>query len=129
MTEQQKRNLIIGAVGVGAFLAAQALRRRSDYDFAGKSVVITGGSRGLGLVMARELAHQGARLTLVARSDERRRRVAKNSTLDVLRRRVVKHDWIQSPAKPAPRSGRAVRRAVISARNIARMLPRRSGCS
>ena len=70
MTEQQKRNLIIGAVGVGAFLAAQALRRRSDYDFAGKSVVITGGSRGLGLVMARELAHQGAQLTLVARSDE-----------------------------------------------------------
>ena len=70
MTEQQKRNLIIGAVGVGAFLAAQALRRRSDYDFAGKSVVITGGSRGLGLVMARELAHQGAQLTLVARNDE-----------------------------------------------------------
>ena len=70
MTEQQKRNLIIGVVGVGAFLAAQALRRRSDYDFAGKSVVITGGSRGLGLVMARELAHQGAQLTLVARSDE-----------------------------------------------------------
>lgn len=70
MTEQQKRNLIIGAVGVGAFLAAQAWRRRSDYDFAGKSVVITGASRGLGLVMARELADQGAQLTLVARSDE-----------------------------------------------------------
>jgi NAD(P)-dependent dehydrogenase (short-subunit alcohol dehydrogenase family) len=69
MTEQQKRNLIIGAVGVGAFLAAQAWRRRSDYDFAGKSVVITGGSRGLGLVMARELAHEGAQLTIVARSD------------------------------------------------------------
>ena len=70
MTEQQKRNLIIGAVGLGAFLAAQAWRRKSNYDFAAKSVVITGGSRGLGLVMARELAEQGARLTLVARSDE-----------------------------------------------------------
>ena len=69
MTEQ-KRNLIIGAVGLGAFLAAQAWRRKSNYDFAGKSVVITGGSRGLGLVMARELADHGARLTLVARSDE-----------------------------------------------------------
>src|SRR5688500_16982931 len=70
MTPQQKRNLMIGAAGIGAVVLAQALRRRSDYDFAKKSVVITGGSRGLGLVMARELAHQGARLTLVARSDE-----------------------------------------------------------
>jgi NAD(P)-dependent dehydrogenase (short-subunit alcohol dehydrogenase family) len=70
MTGQQKRSLMIGAAGVSALLLAQAWRRRSDYDFAGKSVVITGGSRGLGLVMARELADQGARLTLVARSDE-----------------------------------------------------------
>lgn len=71
MTEAQKRNLMLAAAGIGAFLAAQAWqRRRSDYDFAGKSVVVTGGSRGLGLVLARELAHQGARLTLVARSDE-----------------------------------------------------------
>ena len=70
MTGQQKRNLILGAAGVGAFLMAQSWRRRSDYDFAGKSVVITGGSRGLGLIMARELAEQGARLTLVARNDD-----------------------------------------------------------
>jgi NAD(P)-dependent dehydrogenase (short-subunit alcohol dehydrogenase family) len=70
MTEQQKRNLILAALGAGAVVAAQAWRRRSDYDFAGKAVVITGGSRGLGLVMARELAHEGARLTLVARSEQ-----------------------------------------------------------
>src|SRR6188768_3077734 len=67
MTEQQKRGLTIGAVGVGALLLAQAWRRRDPYDFAGKSVVITGGSRGLGLVMARQLAAEGARLTLIAR--------------------------------------------------------------
>jgi NAD(P)-dependent dehydrogenase (short-subunit alcohol dehydrogenase family) len=70
MTEQQKRNLILGAAGLGAILAAQAWRRRSDYDFSGKVVVIMGASRGLGLVMARELAHQGARLALVARSEQ-----------------------------------------------------------
>ena len=45
-------------------------RRRDPYEFAGKSVVITGGSRGLGLVMARQLAAEGARLTLVARNEE-----------------------------------------------------------
>ena len=70
MNQQQKRNLMIGAAGVGAVLLAQAWRRRSDYDFAGRSVVITGGSRGLGLVMARELADEGARLTLIARDEE-----------------------------------------------------------
>ena len=70
MTEQQKRNLILGSAAVGAVLFAQAWRRRSDYDFLGKSIVITGGSRGLGLVMARELADAGARLTLIARDAE-----------------------------------------------------------
>ena len=70
MMEQQKRNLMFGAAGVGALLLAQTWRRRSDYDFTGRSVVVTGGSRGLGLVIARQLADEGARLTLVARSDE-----------------------------------------------------------
>jgi NAD(P)-dependent dehydrogenase (short-subunit alcohol dehydrogenase family) len=71
MTEQQKRSLIAASAGVGALLLARAAwRRRSTYDFAGKSVVITGGSRGLGLVLARQLADQGARLTLVARSHD-----------------------------------------------------------
>ena len=36
-------------------------------DFKGRSIVITGGSRGLGLVMARQLASEGARLTIAAR--------------------------------------------------------------
>jgi NAD(P)-dependent dehydrogenase (short-subunit alcohol dehydrogenase family) len=78
MREHQKRNLLIGAAGVGAIMLAQAWRRRSDYDFAGKSVVITGGSRGLGLIMARELADQGARLTLVARSEDELTRAAED---------------------------------------------------
>jgi NAD(P)-dependent dehydrogenase (short-subunit alcohol dehydrogenase family) len=43
--------------------------RRQNYDFRDTSVLITGGSRGLGLVMARELARLGARLTLVARDE------------------------------------------------------------
>jgi NAD(P)-dependent dehydrogenase (short-subunit alcohol dehydrogenase family) len=70
MNEQQKRALAIGAVGLAAIAAARAWQRRSAYDFARKSVVIAGGSRGLGLVIARELAEEGARLTLVARTQE-----------------------------------------------------------
>jgi len=74
ITDQQKRAMTIGAVGAGALLAAQAWRRHGRYDFAGRSVVITGGSRGLGLVLARQMAQQGARLTLVARDQEELRR-------------------------------------------------------
>jgi NAD(P)-dependent dehydrogenase (short-subunit alcohol dehydrogenase family) len=69
ITRQQKRVALLSALGVGALFAAQAWRRRDTYDFSGKSVVITGGSRGLGLVLARELADEGARLTLIARDE------------------------------------------------------------
>ena len=70
ITRQQKKALMLGAAGLGVLFAVQALRRRDDYDFAGKAVVITGGSRGLGLVLARALADEGARLLLVARDEE-----------------------------------------------------------
>src|SRR5919205_2751499 len=53
--------------GLGALVAGRAIRRREAIDFAGKVVVITGGSRGLGLVMAREWAADGAHLALLAR--------------------------------------------------------------
>jgi len=70
INEHQKRMLTVTALGAGVVLAAQMWRRRDPYDFAGKSVVITGGSRGLGLVLARQLADEGARVTLVARDEE-----------------------------------------------------------
>jgi short-subunit dehydrogenase len=68
LTRSQKRAMAVGVAGVATVLMAQAMRRRTSYDFAGKSVLITGGSRGLGLVLARQLADEGARLTLVART-------------------------------------------------------------
>jgi NAD(P)-dependent dehydrogenase (short-subunit alcohol dehydrogenase family) len=76
MTEQQKRRLLIGAAGLAGLALAQAWRRRSDYDFAGKTVLITGGSRGLGLVIARELADEGARVAITARDEEELARAA-----------------------------------------------------
>jgi NAD(P)-dependent dehydrogenase (short-subunit alcohol dehydrogenase family) len=78
MTGRQKQALALGAVGAGAVLAARALRASRAYDFNGKSVVITGGSRGLGLVMARQLAGEGAKLTLVARDDSELQRAAED---------------------------------------------------
>ena len=48
-------------------LLARAWRARKAIDFSGMTVVITGGSRGLGLVIARELASEGAHVVLIAR--------------------------------------------------------------
>jgi NAD(P)-dependent dehydrogenase (short-subunit alcohol dehydrogenase family) len=48
--------------------AALMLSRRPRYSFAGKSVLITGGARGLGLLLARQLADEGASLFLVSRT-------------------------------------------------------------
>ena len=54
-------------MAAAAAVGTSLMRRRRHVDFAGASVVIVGGSRGLGLVLARQLASEGARLTLVAR--------------------------------------------------------------
>lgn len=61
------RQLAWLAGSAAAALAATMWRRRGAVDFSGASVVITGGSRGLGLVVARQLASEGARITLLAR--------------------------------------------------------------
>ncbi|HZU41330.1 MAG TPA: SDR family oxidoreductase [Terriglobales bacterium] len=53
----------------GAVLATRALLSgRGNYDLRGKNILITGGSRGLGLVLAREFAKQGARIAICARN-------------------------------------------------------------
>ena len=61
-------------IGPGWLCAAGALgvwtgwrRARPPFSFAGRVVLVTGASRGLGLVMARLLAEQGARLAICAR--------------------------------------------------------------
>jgi NAD(P)-dependent dehydrogenase (short-subunit alcohol dehydrogenase family) len=59
--------LTLGLAAAGAVLAGYALRT-PRYSFRGRVVLITGGSRGLGLVMARKLAAEGARLAICART-------------------------------------------------------------
>lgn len=60
----------IAALAGGAVLLKSALGHLFEYDLRNKTVLITGGSRGLGLVMAREFAREGARLAICARDDE-----------------------------------------------------------
>ncbi|MBO0933246.1 SDR family NAD(P)-dependent oxidoreductase [Fibrella aquatilis] len=64
------RNIGLWALlGVGAVVALRSTQRRNRrISFQDKTVVITGGSRGLGLVMARQLAQEGARIAICART-------------------------------------------------------------
>ncbi|WP_404365087.1 SDR family NAD(P)-dependent oxidoreductase [Corallococcus coralloides] len=65
-TERKGFSLGALAAGVGAVVGLQrALRPR--YSFKGRTVLITGGSRGLGLVMARMLLKEGARVAICGR--------------------------------------------------------------
>lgn len=54
------------------------------YSLDGKVVVITGGSRGLGLVLARNVRRQGGRVALLARKAEELARAARELGDDVL---------------------------------------------
>lgn len=56
------------ALAAGAYWGYRWLEaHRRQYDFRGKCVLITGGSRGLGLVMARQLVDEGARVAICSR--------------------------------------------------------------
>jgi NAD(P)-dependent dehydrogenase (short-subunit alcohol dehydrogenase family) len=58
-----------GVLVVGAWITARAIRT-ARYTLRDKVVAITGGSRGLGLVLARHICVQGGSVALIARDSE-----------------------------------------------------------
>jgi NAD(P)-dependent dehydrogenase (short-subunit alcohol dehydrogenase family) len=56
------------ALALSSFVIARRMVPRDSFD--GKIVVITGGSRGLGLALARRLAQENAKLAILARDQE-----------------------------------------------------------
>jgi short-subunit dehydrogenase len=70
MTDNQQRNALVTAAGLvaGASLAYLAASRSGRKEsFRDQVVLITGASRGLGLVLARRFAAEGARVAIVGR--------------------------------------------------------------
>jgi NAD(P)-dependent dehydrogenase (short-subunit alcohol dehydrogenase family) len=63
------RGLLLGAAGVAAGLAARSAIRTRQADMRGEVVLITGGSRGLGLALATEFSGLGCRIAICARSE------------------------------------------------------------
>lgn len=70
MTHISRTQALGFTAGLAVALGWSLARRARAFDFAGRVVLITGGSRGLGLELAREFAARGASLALVARSAE-----------------------------------------------------------
>jgi len=62
--------LTVAALGyAGLHIARTVVRHRRQFDWHNKRVVITGGSRGLGLVLARQVADCGGRIAICARTE------------------------------------------------------------
>jgi NAD(P)-dependent dehydrogenase (short-subunit alcohol dehydrogenase family) len=71
-TKPQPSSFWLWAAGLGvAALASTVWRnRRGSYELTGRTVLITGGSRGLGLVLARLAVAEGARVAICARDEQ-----------------------------------------------------------
>jgi short-subunit dehydrogenase len=66
-----KNLLTWAATGAGVVFAASTLYKViTRFKVTNKVVLITGGSRGLGLALSRELARKGAKIAICARSEE-----------------------------------------------------------
>src|SRR5688572_32958150 len=69
--KKKNRSLFWLGAGAATLMALRMLnRKKRKYSFQDKVVVITGGARGLGLVLARMLASEGAKLAICARTEE-----------------------------------------------------------
>lgn len=83
MAKKEIDTLKVAAIAAGAFTVAKFVwRKLREYDLRDKTVLVTGGSRGLGLVLAREFAENGAQVAICARDEEE----LENARLDLQQR-------------------------------------------
>lgn len=63
-----KLAMIVAGGLAGVHLAKKAVQRTRHFDFEGRTALVTGGARGLGLNLARELVKRGAKVAICART-------------------------------------------------------------
>ncbi|MBA3553276.1 MAG: SDR family oxidoreductase [Gemmatimonadales bacterium] len=66
MSSRSSTAALAAVAGAAAVVAVRAARRE-EFKLRGRTVLVTGGSRGLGLALARETAAQGARVAICGR--------------------------------------------------------------
>jgi short-subunit dehydrogenase len=72
--------LTLALLAAGAAVLSRG--RREAHELAGQTVVITGGSRGLGFALAREFGRRGCRVAICARDGERLEEARRNLLQD-----------------------------------------------
>ena len=124
-----------GLLGAG-LLSGLTLVRSRGTSLRGSSALVTGGSRGLGLLLARELAARGARLVLCARDEkelEAARQELERAGADSWRSRATSPTGRRSSGSSRPRRrGAGASTCSSTARASTRSRPRsgsRSGIS
>ena len=83
----RKRLALLPALASGYLATRLLIESTTPQSFRGQSAVITGGSRGLGLALARELVNENCNVTLLARDEDELKRAKKE--LDHLNRGEV----------------------------------------
>ncbi|RDC66425.1 SDR family NAD(P)-dependent oxidoreductase [Adhaeribacter pallidiroseus] len=77
----KNKSWLWASAGIGLIVALRAFaREQNKYSFQNKVVVITGGSRGLGLVLARQLAAEGALLAICSRTEDQLKKAEQELT-------------------------------------------------
>jgi NAD(P)-dependent dehydrogenase (short-subunit alcohol dehydrogenase family) len=90
---QAGRRGLLALAGLGTALAArEALARLREADLRGQVALITGGSRGLGLLLARELAREGCAVAICARDPDELERARQGLEADGARVVAVRCD-------------------------------------
>jgi NAD(P)-dependent dehydrogenase (short-subunit alcohol dehydrogenase family) len=92
MTRQQQIVTGIAATGIGVAALAHLMRERHAILFEGRVVLITGGSRGLGLELARAFVERGAHVALLARDEDELQRAQHDLALRGARVFIVAAD-------------------------------------
>src|SRR5918993_4519854 len=69
MKANTQRSMLLTLAGLGLMVGIRMMvAERRRYDLRGRVAIVTGGSRGLGLVLARQLAQEGVRLVICSRT-------------------------------------------------------------
>jgi len=76
----RQKAILLAGLGLASWCTYRVYRARRAFNFHGKTVLITGGTRGLGLVLARQLAQEGANLAVCARDLEEVQRAHQDLT-------------------------------------------------
>jgi len=92
-----------GALLLGGWITARVIRT-AQYSLRGKVALISGGSRGLGLVLARHICDQGGNVALLAREPEELGRAkadltARDGKVLIIECDLLDHDQIQAAVR------------------------------